>query len=248
MNKKIVSESFKITTWEYIKVIVSALAIAFFIRSFIFEPFKIPSSSMVPTLLVGDYLFVNKFNYGLKIPFTKTFITEGNNPKRGDIAVFKRNDERMGNVNFIKRIVAVPGDKIAYLNKKIYINDKPASMQNLGKYTYSDSQNNKITVSLNTENLAGVKHYALIDKDRVGRDLSPFIVPKNKYVVMGDNRDNSLDARFWNYPNWGYIDKGDIVGRAEFIFWSWDSNFMPRFERIANSLRSNKAEIVNAIK
>lgn len=232
-------QGFVVTTWEYVKVVGSALLIAFVIRSFIFEPFKIPSSSMVPTLLIGDYLFVNKFTYGLRIPFTDIFVTEGDNPVRGDIMVFEREHEVMGNTNFIKRIIAVPGDKIAYLNKKLYINDEPMSLEPLQEFTYTDSSKKDVTVDLYQENLDGVYHYALLNKERVGQDLSPFIVPDDKYVVMGDNRDNSIDARFWNYPNWGYIDKKDIVGRAEFIFWSWDHTFTPRLDRIGNSLRSS---------
>lgn len=231
-------QSFKVTTWEYVKVIASALAIAFFIRSFVFEPFKIPSGSMVPTLLIGDYLFVNKFTYGLKIPFTGIFLTDGQ-PERGDIAVFQREHETMGNTNFIKRIVAVPGDKVAYLNKRLYVNDKPAELTKEGSFTYVNSNREETESALYQENLDGVFHYSLIEDARVGLDLSPVIVPQDKYVFVGDNRDNSLDARFWNYPNWGFVDKKEIVGRAEVIFWSWTHKFKPRFDRITNSLRAS---------
>lgn len=236
-KKQTIPQSFKVTTWEYVKVIGSALAIAFFIRSFIFEPFKIPSGSMVPTLLIGDYLFVNKFTYGMKIPFTKIFLTDGE-PERGDIAVFKRYHEQMGNTNFIKRIVAVPGDKIAYLNKRIYINDEPADLTGKGELTYTASNKQDIQANLYQEDLDGVFHHSLLENTKMGMDLSPIIVPADKYIFVGDNRDNSLDARFWNYPNWGFVDKGDIVGRAEVVFWSWNHKFVPRFDRITNSLRA----------
>jgi signal peptidase I len=235
-KQKTIPQSFKVTTWEYVKVVGSALLIAFVIRSFLFEPFKIPSGSMVPTLLIGDYLFVNKYTYGLRVPFTDIFLTHGE-PKRGDVVVFKRHHERMGSTNFIKRIVAVPGDKIAYLNKKLYVNDTPAELTEDGHYLYKDSRKQDNQGKLYQENLLGVYHYTLLEENRIGADVSPVVVPKDKYIVMGDNRDNSLDSRFWSYPNWGFLDKTAIVGRAEVIFWSWDHRFRPRFDRITNSLR-----------
>lgn len=228
--------------WEYSSLIVGALILASFVRSIWFEPFKIPSTSMVPTLLVGDYLFVDKNNYGLRNPCSgeRAFFDA---PKRGDVVVFQREQGPLcglvlglGSLNFIKRIVAIPGDRISYLDKKLYVNGKEVPMSFEKDIVYRDAQGHPLRAKQFDVSFDGHRHKALTMDDRPGIDMNEVTVPEGKYVAMGDNRDNSLDSRFWDYPNWGFVDMKDIVGQAKYLFWSWDSNLKPRFERIGQSL------------
>lgn len=189
--------------WEYTKAIVTALILALIIRTFIVQAFKIPSGSMLPTLLIGDHILVNKFIYGTKIPFTDKRILQITKPKRGDIIVFKYPEDPSR--DFIKRVIAVEGDIVGGMNKKVVVNrqilDEP----------YVQHTDNSVVGSIS-------------QRDNFG----PFIVPKNKYFVMGDNRDQSYDSRFW-----GYVDIKDIKGKAFIIYWSWDSKKkLPRLNRI----------------
>lgn len=189
--------------WEYTKAIVTALILALIIRTFIVQAFKIPSGSMLPTLLIGDHILVNKFIYGTKIPFTDKRILQITKPKRGDIIVFKYPEDPSR--DFIKRVIAVEGDIVGGMNKKVVVNrqilDEP----------YVQHTDNSAVGSIS-------------QRDNFG----PFIVPKNKYFVMGDNRDQSYDSRFW-----GYVDIKDIKGKAFIIYWSWDSKKkLPRLNRI----------------
>lgn len=170
---------------EYVEAIVIALVLALVIRAFVVQAFKIPSESMVPTLLVGDHILVNKFVY--------RFI----DPKRGDIIVFKfPQDERR---DFIKRVIGLPGEKLEVRDRQIYINNEPLSET----YAFHDS---------NPE-FQGIRFYPPRD------EYGPVVVPKDCYFVMGDNRENSQDSRYW-----GFLKEEKIRGRAFIIYWSWDKN------------------------
>ncbi|RYG61939.1 MAG: signal peptidase I [Alphaproteobacteria bacterium] len=232
--------------WSFVKTMAIAAFIAFFcIRGFVFEPFKIPSSSMMPTLHIGDYLIVSKFAYGNRLPLTDFFFWE-RDPKRGDIVVFKRNGSGLpgsffglGKTLFIKRIVAVPGDRIAYNNQTLFINGRVVTTEDLSKYDLTLPNGKQVQADLKKENLLGVEHEILRVPGEAGPVLSETVVREGMYVMVGDNRDNSLDSRFWQWPSWGFVPKEDIMGRAEFIFWSWDENWKPRLERIGNGLRAH---------
>ncbi|HEY1102072.1 MAG TPA: signal peptidase I [Burkholderiaceae bacterium] len=206
------------------------IAIVFILRSFLFEPFKIPSGSMIPTLLVGDLILVNKFHYGLRLPVLNTKITEGTPPARGDVMVFHYPPKP--SLDYIKRVVGLPGDEVAYLNKQITINGKPASKGTLPDFFDEDSLR---YFKQFEENLGNHKHRLLNDADRPafisGADDFAFRkncnysaegvvckVPAGHYFVMGDNRDNSLDSRYW-----GFVPDQNIVGRA-FLVWMNFSN------------------------
>lgn len=246
------------TIIEEIGGILIAVALALLIRAFVYEPFKIPSTSMVPTLQIGDFLFVNKFALGTAIPHTDIVLNKSN-PDRGDIVVFDRKltdgdtsgfcfffggkDTALGRaigceyISFIKRVVAVPGDKISFgSNKVLYVNDEPALREEKGTYVYKDRAGNQYTVREIEEISQGVKRTTLIDDNRPMRDLRETVVPNDKFVVMGDNRDNSIDSRFWQYPDWGFVDRKQIVGRADVLFWSMDG-WTPRFNRLFKSLK-----------
>lgn len=229
------------TLMEYVRIIVAALLIAGFIRTFIVSPYKIPSGSMVPTLLIGDFLFVSKYAYGTDIPFTDIRLNE-KQPKRGDIVVFRKQIGTAPMTNYIKRIVAIPGDTIGWKNEQLLINNQALPVETLSQtYTYQD-HGRTYTGKLLQENLLGIQHL-ILDQDRSVPDLPSITVPEGKYILLGDNRDSSFDARLWDYPSWGLVDRSEIVGRAEFIFWSWNDYFAPRFERLFTSLRPRTAVI-----
>lgn len=225
---------FYATFMEYFRIIGGALLLATVFRSFVASPYKIPSSSMVPTLLVGDYLFVSKFSYGLRVPLTDIFFFESA-PARGDIVVFRADVGGTGVNNYIKRVVAVPGDRIAYHDKQMYLNGAPVALEPAGEYVYSDD-GAPVFARRYVENLGGVQHWAML-QDTPGMEVEETLVPEGKFVMVGDNRDNSYDSRAWQHPNWGFVPRSAIVGRAEFIFWSWNRRFVPRFDRLFSTLR-----------
>ncbi len=197
----------------------------FVLRSFLFEPFKIPSGSMIPTLLVGDLILVNKFTYGLRLPVLNTRLTEGNAPKRGDVMVFRYPPKPT--LDYIKRVVGVPGDEVAYLNKKLTINGQPVEANRLKDYFDRDAMR---YFKHFEEKLGDGTHRILNDDERPafvpGAEDFPFKqncrysvegvvckVPEGHYFMMGDNRDNSLDSRYW-----GFVPDKNIVGKA-FLIW-----------------------------
>jgi signal peptidase I len=187
--------SSKAKVQEFIEAIIIAILIAVVVRTLIVQAYKIPSQSMVPTLLVGDHLLVNKFIYGVKIPLLRRTIIPVTDPKRGDIIVFIYPQDR--SKDFIKRVIGVGGDKIEIRNKKILINDRP----------YQDA------VGIYSD---PVSYPAIIQpRDNFG----PATVPRNALFVMGDNRDQSLDSRFW-----GFVELKDVEGKAMIIYWSWNSD------------------------
>jgi signal peptidase I len=199
----------------------------FLMRSFLFEPFKIPSGSMIPTLLVGDLILVNKFHYGIRLPVINKKIVPLNDPQRGDVMVFRYPVNP--SLDYIKRVVGVPGDEIAYLNKHLTVNGKPIEMAPLSEFYDEDSMRYALQYA---ETFGDKAHRVIIDKDR-----PPFVppqaiedfpgkenclysgegvvckVPPGHYFMMGDNRDNSLDSRFW-----GFVPDENIVGKA-FVIW-----------------------------
>ncbi len=194
---------------EFIEAILTAVIIAAFIISFVIQAFKIPSGSMIPTLLVGDHLFVNKFIYGVKIPYFRTTIIPVSDPKRGDVVVFIYPQDR--SKDFIKRVIGVAGDKIEMRNKKLFINGRP-SADPFG--VYDDSEIYPASVQ---------------PRDNFG----PVTVPKNSLFVMGDNRDHSLDSRFW-----GFVDLKDVQGKAFILYWSWNAEEKNvRWGRIAQLIK-----------
>ena len=175
---------------EYAEALFVALLIAFVIRTFVVQAFKIPSESMVPTLLVGDHLLGNKFAYGIKVPFTDFYIYKGEDPKRGDVVIFEYPNDP--SVDYIKRVIGVPGDTIEGVNKQLYVNGEAVREP----------------------------YIQFIDADSIRpiRDnFGEVTVPPGKYFMMGDNRDNSEDSRFW-----GFVDRSAMRAKAWRIYWSWE--------------------------
>ncbi len=201
------------------------ILVVFLLRSFLFEPFKIPSGSMVPTLLIGDLILVNKYHYGVRLPVINKKIIELNNPQRGDVMVFRY--PANPSIDYIKRVVGVPGDEVAYLNQRLYLNGKLAETQALPEFYDDDSTRYFKQYS---EKLGPVEHQILVDVQRPSyiRPTDPFPfkencrysaegvtckVPTGHYFMMGDNRDNSEDSRFW-----GFVPDQNIVGKAFFVW------------------------------
>ena len=207
--------------WGFFPVILAV----FLLRSFLVEPFKIPSGSMIPTLLVGDFILVNKFTYGIRLPVLDKKIVELNSPQRGDVVVFRYPVDP--SVDFIKRVVGLPGDKVSYINKRLTINGEAVPMVRDGDYL--DVERFYVTPRYK-EKLGGVEHSVLLEDDQPAyvRQVLQFpfrenchynsdgfecVVPPEHYFMMGDNRDNSQDSRVW-----GFVPDENLVGKA-FLVW-----------------------------
>ena len=213
-------------TWvEYSGSFFPVILLVFVLRSFLFEPFKIPSSSMVPTLQIGDLILVNKFTYGIRLPVVNKKIIDINQPQRGDVMVFKYPKDT--SLDYIKRVVGIAGDKVVYRNKKLFVNGKDIEYKQLPDYLDEES----LTYSKQfEENLSGISHRILNDqrapsyvpnpdafpnKNQCTYNSEGFActVPAGHYFMMGDNRDNSLDSRYW-----GFVPDEYIVGKAFFVW------------------------------
>ncbi|MHB8472315.1 MAG: signal peptidase I [Gammaproteobacteria bacterium] len=201
---------------EYSKSFFPVILAVLLLRSFLVEPFRIPSGSMMPTLLVGDFILVNKYTYGLRLPVLNKKIVDIDSPQRGDVVVFRYPKDP--SVDYIKRLIALPGDKLAYYNKILYINGQPAPQQPLGEYTGTGQGLSMSGASLRMEQLGKVKHRILVVPNLPGVQ-GEFVVPPGQYFMMGDNRDNSNDSRYW-----GPVPEQNLVGKAFMIWMSWDSS------------------------
>jgi signal peptidase I len=209
---------------EYSKSFFPVLLIVFLLRGFIVEPFRIPSGSMLPSLYIGDFILVNKFAYGIRLPVVNKKIIDLSEPERGDVVVFRY--PRDPNLDYIKRIIGLPGDHIAYYNKVLYVNGKPIEREFVGPYkgpgqTYANEYKEK---------LEGAEHDILLLPARPNNLQGEYIVPEGMYFAMGDNRDNSNDSRVW-----GPVPEKNLVGKA-FMVWMHYSNEW-HFERIGNIIK-----------
>jgi signal peptidase I len=215
---------------EYARSFFPIVLIVFLLRSFLAEPFRIPSASMMPTLLIGDFLLVNKFTYGIRLPVINKKIIEINEPARGDIVVFRFPKDPT--VDYIKRVIGLPGDKVAYYNKKLFINNTPINQTGLGTYQGVGQGSDMSGSTHLEENLTGVEHSILIRNDAPTVEGS-YVIPPGNYFVMGDNRDNSNDSRYW-----GTVPEENLVGKAFFLWMNWDWEYKGiGFDRIGTVLK-----------
>jgi len=215
------------TVREYTEAILVALVLALFIRTFIIQAFKIPSGSMIPTLRVGDHILVNKFSYGISIPFTDTKIQFFGMPERGDIIVFKFPQDT--SKDYIKRVIGLPGDTVEVRGDKVLINGEVVPKQEVNTYRYEDPHAFSHTGVLYEETLDGREHQVLYDQDTVRLGDTIKTVPEEHYFCMGDNRDHSNDSRYWGFVPFNYI-----KGKALIIYFSWPPG---QFTRIGKLVR-----------
>ena len=218
---------------EYPKSFFPVILIVFCLRSFLVEPFKIPSGSMIPTLLVGDFILVNKYTYGVRLPVVNKKVFDMNKPKRGEVMVFRYPDDP--SMDYIKRVVGVPGDLITYRNKQLTINGSPVKMKATGEYTYVESGINYVysqgyvesinkhdhTIIINpmapSIQLSGVRQFPSYENCDYKHSGFTCKVPVGNYFTMGDNRDSSSDSRYW-----GFVPERNIVGKAFMVWWNFN--------------------------
>jgi signal peptidase I len=226
-NIQSVQEKIRAQPWwlDWTAGLFPVILVVFLLRSFLFEPFKIPSGSMIPTLMIGDLILVNKFHYGVRLPVINKKITEGTSPARGDVMVFRYPPRP--SQDYIKRVVGIPGDEVAYLNKKLTINGKPLSKTSMPDFFDDDTMH----YSKQFEELLGDKTHRLLNeetqpafvsgasdfefKQNCNYSIEGVVckVPAGHYFMMGDNRDNSLDSRYW-----GFVPDKNIVGKAFYVW------------------------------
>ena len=219
------------------------ILVVFLLRSFLVEPFKIPSGSMIPSLLVGDFILVNKYTYGVRLPVINKKVVDVDVPKRGDVMVFRYPEDT--SVDYIKRVIGIPGDRVEYRKKKLTINGQPAPLTVQGTYTLKESGLSTQTLDLLTEKLGDSPHNVILNPDAAPVSLAQVHqfpgkencaynddgfacqVPPGHYFMMGDNRDGSADSRYW-----GFVPEENIVGRAFLIWWNFGD-----FKRIGSKIR-----------
>lgn len=200
---------------EYSRAFFPVILAVFLLRSFVIEPFRIPSGSMLPSLYIGDFILVSKFSYGLRLPILNTRVLPVGEPDRGDVMVFRFPKDP--STNFIKRVIGLPGDVITYRGKRLTVNGEPVVVQKTELLPELTEQRGQRSLSSFLESFGQSKHAIFLDDNRHSRSLK-VIVPPEHFFVMGDNRDHSNDSRYW-----GFVPKENIVGKAFFVWFSWDS-------------------------
>lgn len=215
---------------QYARSFFPVFLIVLVLRSFLIEPFRIPSGSMMPTLLIGDFILVNKYTYGIRLPVLNLKVLELGKPQRGDIIVFRYPEDLT--TPYIKRVIGVPGDRIVYSNKTLTINGKAVPATEVGLYEGVGAGASFIDEVILQENLGTLEHQILQTPQVRSRDAD-MVIPEGQYFVLGDNRDNSKDSRFW-----GTVPDENLIGRAFMIWMNWDyANGGVDFSRIGRSLR-----------
>ena len=213
-------EAYRKPPWrESLESIGIAVLVALILRSFVLEAFKIPSGSMIPTLAIGDQIFVNKYLYGVRVPFTSIRVVDFAMPKRGEVIVFICPVEPYE--DYIKRVIGLPGDEIAVRGGTIFVNGEPVKRTPLGRTTHWDRDNTNdrwhpFDAMAFRETLGEHEYTVLQDSDQPARDYGPVVVPGGHVFMMGDNRDHSYDSR-----SWGPVPLQNILGRSMFVWWSW---------------------------
>ncbi len=212
---------------EYARSFFPVILLVLLVRSFLFEPFRIPSSSMMPTLLVGDFIFVNKYAYGLRLPVLNTKVLQVGEPRRGDVVVFRLPSDPT--TNYIKRLIGLPGDVITYKGKQIFVNGEAVPIEVNGWYGEQAGSGPRIAM----EKIGSIQHEVLILPGRFGRE-GEFRVPEGHFFMMGDNRDNSRDSR---YEGVGFVPEENLVGKAVAIWMNWDwTSSSPDWNRIGDRI------------
>ena len=211
---------------EYARSFFPVILLVLLIRSFLYEPFRIPSDSMMPTLLDGDFIFVSKFAYGLRLPVLNTRIVDLGSPQRGDVVVFRKPSDP--STNYIKRLIGLPGDTVEVREKRVYVNGTQLPVEIDGFYEGQGHDG----VRIGTERIGSLEHRVLYWSGRDSRE-GIFVVPPGHFFFMGDNRDNSQDSR---YEGVGFVPEGNLVGKAVRIWFNWDGPKGPIWSRIGDAI------------
>jgi len=220
---------------DYARSFFPVFLIVLLLRSFLAEPFRIPSNSMMPTLLTGDFILVNKFTYGIRLPVVDVKVVDLGAPERGDVVVFRAPQEP--STPFIKRVVGLPGDEVRYHRQHLYINGERVPQERIGIFTGTGSGAAMTGASLRRELLEGASHDILVTPRQQGFGTftqmgeGRWVVPEGHYFVLGDNRDNSHDSRFW-----GFVPDRMLVGKAFIIWFNWDWGHGIDFGRIGDTI------------
>lgn len=201
---------------EYARAFFPVFLIVLLLRSFVAQPYRVPTGSLSPTVLPGDLIFVTQYNYGVKWPVWNATLKKTGSPQRGQIGLFYYPVNH--DLTFVKRVVGMPGDTISYINKTFYINGKEQTQTYLGSAIDSNGYGAGWPVKVYRENLDGVEHKIYINPKRPGQDFYNLKIPQGQYLMIGDNRDNSDDSR-----SWGVVPESAFIGRARLIWMSWDS-------------------------
>ncbi len=216
--------------FQYARKLFPIFFVVWLIRSFVVQPYQVPTGSLEPTVLPGDFIAVSQLSYGIRFPVTHRLIFHTGEPKRGDIAVFRWPKDP--NIVFVKRVIGLPGDHIVYKDRTLYINGKKQSQVFLKRTIGQVYNGNPKITNVYEENLNGIKHLIYLQAVGGKRNNYELTVPKHHYFMMGDNRDTSIDSR-----EWGYIPEANLVGRAFGIWMSWDyMKNVVRWHRIGNPL------------
>lgn len=237
------SESKASSFWELVRTVIYAILIALVVRTVAFEPFNIPSGSMLPTLLIGDYIFISKYSYGysrFSLPFGPPLFQGrifASPPERGDVVVFKLPADQK--TDYVKRIVGLPGDRVQLIDGLLHLNGVPVKREPAGEFVTSNEFGVPLVFKRYLETLPNGRSHAILEiSDKEPFDNTPvYVVPANHYFVMGDNRDSSSDSRFLTRV--GYVPFVNILGRAEFIFFSIDGSIL-RFWEWPQSIRFSR--------
>ncbi len=213
---------------EYVQSFFPVLFVVLVLRSFLFEPFRIPSGSMIPTLLIGDFILVNKFSYGVRLPVVHTKILDTGSPERGDVAVFRYPQDP--SLDYIKRVVGLPGDTVQYENRQFLINGEPMVVSGDKPYT-SPVDDSVVFGAIAREELLGEKSHEILEFTSENPKRSGiFTVPEGHYFMVGDNRDRSNDSRFW-----GFVPEQNLVGEAKYIWMHWNEGII--WNRLFGSIK-----------
>jgi len=212
---------------EYVQSFFPVLLFVLVLRSFLFEPFKIPSGSMIPTLLVGDFILVSKFSYGVRLPVIHTKILDTGEPERGDVAVFRY--PKQPKLDYIKRVIGLPGDTVVYENRKFTVNGELLPTGNDKPYISPIDDLVVIGAVKRQEVIGGVEH-DILEFNKDPARSGTFVVPQGHYFMVGDNRDRSNDSRFW-----GFVPEANLVGEAKFVWMHWNNGVL--WSRIATRIK-----------
>lgn len=208
---------------DYSRSLFVVFLVVFLLRSFIAQPYKVPSGSLEPTIMPGDFILVTQYDYGFRMPVWNNILIPVSTPQRGQIALMRWPVNP--NITFVKRVIGVPGDRISYINKVLTINGVVCA-QTFVKDAGDLEDGSSTPAKIYEENLLGIKHQILIHPEMPGQDFQGLIIPPNEYLMMGDNRDDSDDSR-----SWGLVSINDYIGRAHFVWFNWNSD-MPWSQKI----------------